>query len=352
MMYINRTMKAVGLSLILLGCDWEGTLLDLYPYEPIVNAETGVFIRENELLVARLHNRKNVVGVTRKGWFTTTDYFHSFEFEDGLWPGEQGVWDASHGLMVHAVPEAKSWRLRFSADDGRTWGNGHGLSEDLSLVRVAVGADKTAWFLGTEVSDGGARLVLYRSEWINQPLLWFAAVGAVPLGLGFFDSDSGWMLYRKPTDANGSVRIARSLTGGRTWTDQSVISGLTDPALTVLGAQRLLVYGRTGPAYLSTDAGGSFEKVIIANGRVIHCLPAGAQVVYALLDEGIAKSVDGGKTWRQLPAWSHGINVSGKGMSFYNEQRGIVYGPDRLFFTVDGGESWEIGIYPYAYVME
>ena len=74
--------------------------------------------------------------------------------------------------------------------------------------------------------------------------------------------------------------------------------------------------------------------------------------MYALLGDGLAKSNDGGKTWSLLGARAPGVDVSGTAMDFYDERRGIVYGSDRLFITMDGGESWEIGVYPYDYVFE
>src|SRR5690606_37883698 len=95
--------------------------LDLYPLEPIVNAETRVLIQDNAILYARLSGRQQVDGVTANGWFTTSDRFKSFDFVASPWPEDAGVLGVGKGMVVHAVPNGSRWSVRFSGDDGKTW---------------------------------------------------------------------------------------------------------------------------------------------------------------------------------------------------------------------------------------
>src|SRR5690606_19169342 len=148
------------------------------------------------------------------------------------------------------------------------------------------------------------------------------------------------------------ARVWKTDDGGEGWTEVGAIAGVASPLLTIVDAARLLAYDSSGKAFHSSDGGRSFEEVPVGSRNIIRCHAVGGNVVYALLDGGLAKSNDGGKTWGTLDASVHGIGISGTALDFYNEQRGIVYGPDRLFITVDGGESWEIGVYPYEYVFE
>lgn len=349
----SRIKAAWILSLLLIGCDGEDTLLDLYPFEPIVNAETRTLIQDNQLLYARLHSRQQIDGMTEKGWFATSDNFQSFDFEDRPWSGGQGILGFADGLMVHATSNGPAWLLRFSEDDGKTWETGEGPATAISLIQVAVTADRIVWLLGSQETGGNSRLMLYRIDWQDKRAeLWFAKDYTIPLAVGFLDGDRGWLLYRGQLEAMQGARIGKTDDGGREWTEKAAVGGITQPSLTVVDANRLLVYDSAGRAFHSSDGGVSFDEVSIGAGGIISCQTAGGNAIYALLDRGIAKSNDGGKTWSALDAKAYGVDITGTAMDFYNEQRGIVYGPDRLFFTGDGGESWEIGIYPYEYVFE
>ncbi|GGC17803.1 hypothetical protein GCM10011386_07170 [Parapedobacter defluvii] len=353
MMHVCKKIKVVLVSLLLLGCDGEGTLLDLYPFEPIVNAETRVLIQDNQLIYARLHGRLHIDGTTEKGWFSTPDNFQSFDFEDRPWPIAQGVLGFADGLLVHAIPNGATWLLRFSEDDGKTWETSEGPGAAVSLMQVAVTANQTVWLLGAQEIGGNSRLLLYRIDLPDKRAeLWYTKDNTTPLAIGFLGRENGWLLYRGQYEAAEGVRIGTTVDGGREWTERSAISRVTSPSLTLVDANRLLVYDRAGRTFLSSDGGTSFEEVAIGTGEIISCQSAGENVVYALLDQGVAKSSDGGKSWSPLEAGAHGVRITGTAMDFYNEQRGIVYGPDRLFFTVDGGKSWRMGVYPYDYVLE
>ena len=340
-------------ALLLVGCDGEGTLLDLYPWEPIVNAETGILIQDNELLYARLSGRQQLDGITVKGWFATSDFFKSFDFTESRWPDGEGVLSAGKGVVVHAVPGGAVWSIRFSVDDGKTWEAVDGPATDVSLIQVTVNAPQTVWLLGRQETDGNSRLLLYRMDVSDKQVkLRFAKDHTLPLAVGFSDGDLGWLLDREQLAGAEQARVWKTADGGQAWTEVGTIGGIASPSLTVVDADRLLVYNRSGQAFHSSDGGRTFEAVSVGARQIISCQAVGGEFVYALLGDGLAKSSDGGKTWRLLDAQAPGVGVSGTAMDFYDERRGIVYGPDRLFMTSDGGESWEIGVYPYDYVFE
>src|SRR5690606_41135317 len=78
----------------------------------------------------------------------------------------------------------------------------------------------------------------------------------------------------------------------------------------VTGVQTCALPISEGAAFRSADGGISFEPVTIG-GQIIACHAASSDIVYALLENGLAKSTDGGSSWNALDAFVHGVEVSG-----------------------------------------
>src|SRR5690606_23890118 len=150
-------------------------------------------------------------------------------------------------------------------------------------------------------------------------------------------------------DGAGRTRLLRTENGGRTWADGAVLGGMGQPTVVAITTSDLLVYNPDGAVFRSSDSGTSFEPVAVG-GKVIACQAVSPDIVYALLENGLAKSTDGGGTWTALNSSVHGIGVSGTALNFHGERAGTVYGEDRIFMTNNGGESWSVLVYPYDYV--
>ncbi|MEC3881184.1 WD40/YVTN/BNR-like repeat-containing protein [Parapedobacter sp. 10938] len=359
MMRICRKIMMLAAVALFWCCNGEDTLLDLYPMEPIVNPEVGILMAGNGMIHADFDGRQQISGVTETGIFTTTDRFQSLHFEPHAWQATDGMVAFGDGVVVHVQTEGMSFSLRYSMDDGKTWTtfgkpivDGRLLAAGgVSAVQLSIAADGSVWVLGQQEVGGDRRALLYSVDLEQQrSSLMMEKVGAMALTFGFANPQHGWMLYGVPEEG-GRVHVLRTENGGQSWADGALLDGVAQPLITPITADDLLVYNREGVVFRSADGGISFEPVAVGGG-VIACQAASSNVTFALLENGLAKSTDGGRTWTALDAFVHGLEVSGTAMDFHGERAGIVYGADRLFISNNGGQSWDVLVYPYDYVFE
>lgn len=207
----------------------------------------------------------------------------------------------------------------------------------------------------------------------DQPTASVGAIAVAPSNPNVVYVGSGEGLHRP--DLSVGDGVYKSTDAGKTWTHLGLRDGQQIPQLAVdsKNADRIFVavaghpYGPNEERglYRSVDGGKTFEKVLYRDENVgasdVQIDPSNPQTVYAALWEsregpwengvfngnggGIFKSVDGGKTWRQLS----------KGLPDNIVQANLAIAPSApktLFATVktraigklyrsdDGGETW------------
>lgn len=341
-------------------CNGKDTLLDLYPMEPIVNPDVGMLIGGDGIIHVDIDGRQRISGIAERGVFSTADRFQSFDFEPRAWQIADGFVAFGDGIIVYAQSVGVSFALRYSMDNGKTWTTyGEAIVDGrfiaagtVSPVQLLVAADRSVWVLCQQEVGVERRVLLYRIDVEQQgSTLMVEKAGAVALTFGFADSEHGWLLYGLQGESASRGYVLRTANGGHTWTDGAMLDVAGQLAIAPITAEGLLVYNDEGSAFHSADGGISFEPVTVGGG-IFACQAVSADVVYALLESGVAKSADGGRTWVTLDAFVHGVEVSGTALDFHDERTGIVYGADRLFITTDGGQSWDVLVYPYDYVLD
>jgi len=357
-MDVCRKIVMLAIVALLWCCNGKDTLLDLYPMEPVVNPEVGVLIDNNRIIHVDFDGRQQISGVTEAGIFMTTDRFRSLDFEPHAWQVSDDVVTFGDGIIVHAQAAGVSFVLQYSTDDGKTWATfGGSIIDERFLavgsvlpVQLSVAQDGAIWVLCQQ--GAGRRTLLYRVDLEQQRSALVMEKGeALALDFSFADSLHGWVLYGLPGEGAGRARLLRTENGGRTWNDGAVLEGVEQPAVAAITKDDLLVYYPDGVVFRSADGGTSFASVVVG-GRIVACQAVSSGLVYALLENGLAKSTDAGATWTVLDAFVHGISVSGTALDFHGEHAGVVYSADRLFTTNNGGQSWEVLVYPYDYVFK
>jgi len=195
--------------------------------------------------------------------------------------------------------------------------------------------------------------------------------GPVPVGICAFDVfrrpfiNAGRLDHRTVIHAGGRVGgpavLLRSDDGGASWTSRSLeplaamvldVKFVTDRIGFVAGATDADIQ-KSRPVILRTDDGGStwrrvhvgsraFEttwKIAFPTERVGYVTVQSYDPDPANVRRYVAKTVDGGRTWRELPvtqdrAWRP------FGIGFADARRGWIGGSTGGYETTDGGRTW------------
>ena len=232
-------------------------------------------------------------------------------------------------------------------------------------------------FYMAPVNGGVFKSIDYGRTWQpifdDQPTASVGAIAVAPSDPSVVYVGSGEGLHRP--DLSVGDGVYKSTDAGKTWTHLGLGDGQQIPQLAVdpKNADRVFVaiaghpYGPNEErgVYRSVDGGKTFEKVLYRDENVgasdVQIDPSNPAIVYAALWEsregpwengvfngnggGIFKSVDGGKTWRQLT----------KGLPDNIVQANLAIAPSapktlfaavrtktiaKLYRSDDGGETW------------
>jgi len=181
------------------------------------------------------------------------------------------------------------------------------------VQRMYQGATRTAHIVHAAGRVGGPAMVM-RSE--DDGLTWrvidLSAQAGMILDVKFLDARTGFVATASPSeDGTGVAQILRTTNGGATW--QAVYRGTR---------QRENIWKMSWPS----------KRVGYGSVQSYDPDPANTRRV-------IVKTVDGGKTWTELPLVT-GPGIQQFGIGFLDERRGWVGCKDGGYETRDGGKTW------------
>jgi photosystem II stability/assembly factor-like uncharacterized protein len=253
-----------------------------------------------------------------------------------------------------------------SSDGGKTWAN-IGLKDTRQIGAVIVDPNNPDVVLVAAIGHAfgpNAERGVYRSAdggktW-NRTLFRDNNTGAIDVTFDPHDSKivyaSLWQVQRQPwgfSSGGAGSGLFRSTDGGVTWNE---LKGNGLPAgplgridVSVSGADSNRIYAMVeaheGGLYRSDDAGKSWKKVS-DDGRIrqrawyfskTYADPKSPDTVY-VLNTGVLKSTDGGKTWNLVPA-KHGDH-HGLWIDPSDPKRMINANDGGASVSLDGGLTW------------
>jgi photosystem II stability/assembly factor-like uncharacterized protein len=232
-------------------------------------------------------------------------------------------------------------------------------------------------FYMAPVNGGVFKSIDYGRTWQpifdGQPTASIGAIAVAPSNPNIVYVGSGEGLHRP--DLSIGDGVYKSTDAGKTWTHLGLRDGQQIPQLVVdpKNPDRIFVavaghpYGPNEErgVYRSVDGGKTFEKVLYRDDNVgasdVQIDPGNPQIVYAALWEsregpwengefngdhgGIFKSIDGGKTWRQLTKGAPG-NIVQANIAVAPSAPKTLFAAVRtktiskLYRSDDGGETW------------
>lgn len=121
----------------------------------------------------------------------------------------------------------------------------------------------------------------------------------------------------------------------------SIAASEVDPRIVYVGTSHEGVFRSDDAGKNWQSAGGDLGGRGSVSGLVIH--PRNSQIVFArVLYERIYKSTDGGESWRTVwTGMSQATEIEAIAIDPKDPQKMYAGGNDQLFFSNDGGESWQ-----------
>jgi hypothetical protein len=347
---------------VAVGCgDKDRFLFTQIPIEPVMNPDTKVLIKDNSLLNVRLDSGNLIRGITTNNFFTTTDLFKSFTYNGFSLPATQITPFSYNGKAItvaSGTPTAPV--VHYSTDYGNTF---------TSVVPTFSPVISTAGFYSTELVcvsyiDNDNLLLAYQQKaYTTADSRKFYRLNLTTnvatrvsyfddayyaVNIKFTDYKTGFMLlYRNSSYA---TFISRTLDTGRTWSEPKEIAKRVITGLQTGTNGNLCAMEDFGKAYMSADSGKTWKQPT-AELKLTDAYMVNQSVVYGLDGETLVKSTDTGVTWNTIPSTGYEY-LNMKKLHFQDEQNGLMYGGQKLYITADGGSSWKVLLYPYAYVVE
>ncbi len=248
-------------------------------------------------------------------------------------------------------------------------------------------------------SDGRLASVKQVARSTNGGASWTAVAqhtDAWLYGLDFADPSTGWIAGHHDTIGDYSPLIRKTTDGGISWAEQNIVGATILSGIRAFDATRLAAFGSFGYLFTTGDGGETWERIPETTSENFHRI----RMTDAMNGWGVGepsairKTTDGGETWTQIGGvWDNGdlneiLDVDGttmiaagttilltssdggttwsrmsqvvpyaSGIHFTSASTGWIGGRYGIYYTTDGGASWEIqagmgygGVYDIEFV--
>lgn len=347
--------------------DRESSLIGQLNVTPVVNPNVGILIK-NGIVSTCLVDQKKILGVAGRLVFETNDNFKTFQVSNPFENDLSNIAYLTSSSIVCFNPPVNQYydpiTIYRSTNKGGSWKKSviQNISNDVSRSFVVMKIQFINENLGMMLVNNSSftyptRALIYEIDIDKSTarLLGQVEDGYSPVEMKFFDTKVGYVLLRSYLQNNNAQNtyISRTIDGGNTWSKPNSVDTNTRLFSLEIADQKNIIIFESNLLYYSDNGGTSFRR--IESSRSIKDISFVGGLTGFSIDSGgaILKSTNGGLSWIlmgniEVP----GGNYRGEfqKIDFYNESDGIVYGRNQLYFTGDGGQSWDILIFPFSYV--
>lgn len=349
------------MGIVAWGCgDKDKFLYAQIPTEAVLNSDTKVLIKDNNLMYVRLESGDLIRGITNKNAFTTSDQFKTFTYGGYSLPATISPYNYDRNTIVVASGSAVAPVVHYSIDYGNNW---------TATVPGFSPAINTSGFYSTELVcvsfiDSNNLMMAYQQKsyttadsrkYYKLDLTTKVATRVSyfddafqPITIKFTDKKTGWMLLYK--NSAYSTFMSKTLDTGRTWSTPSVIDNRYISGLQTGIKGNMCAIEDYGNVYISPDSGVTWKKPATTL-KLTSANMVNQSVVYGITDESLVKSTDTGVTWNTVSSTGYEY-INMKKLHFLDDQNGVMFGDQKLYITADGGVTWKVLLYPYSYIIE
>jgi photosystem II stability/assembly factor-like uncharacterized protein len=353
-------------AFLLISCGDAGTsLVEQMDTTPLVNANVGMLIKSHNLAVT-LTDEQTILGTGSGRVFETNNFFNSFQVST---PFENELTDIVYltsTAIVRYEPPLKQFSdpitLYRSTDKGATWKKSiipniaNDATRGFEVLRMQfINENQGLMLVNNWSNEYPSNTLVYKIDLDKSEAVVLGRIdGYQPMEMKFLNASHGYVLLKARLQNNSwRVYVSGTNDGGLTWSTPTPVDTARpyEIDIEVIDQNVVIVY-EFGRASRSEDGGVSWEQIILT-GYPADISFVNSSTGFAISPDGTtSKSTDGGATWQ----WLTDIEIAGRlgaelsKIHFYNESVGIAYGPNQLFFTENGGRSWDTLIYPFEYV--
>ncbi|BDD05736.1 WD40/YVTN/BNR-like repeat-containing protein [Aureibacter tunicatorum] len=320
-------------------------------YETVtINPEIEL-LTEGQDLYARLTNDSIIYGYANGYFFTTNNWFESFDtqtLDDEIILNDYPLiyMDEEYAFfLINQNYKTKYLSFIYTVDGGDSW-------EDIEF-RLNVGESLKSYKLVKDrvyllVSENKEDSRIYEYDFVKKEkrlINYFEN----HLGIDVHANSSGAIYISLINKSHSSFEedntIYYSLDFGRTW-EQSLFANPEKREIIFVNSDGEQLFLTDGAA-IYRKVGNEFEEInikIIDGKNISKVIQLDSNYLMAYAANDIYISNDSGATWEHFFYLQNILNVS-----FINKEIGIVNSGNVLMMTKDGGKTWEKIIYPYFY---
>jgi hypothetical protein len=373
------------LGLVMVSCgDSETSLLGKLDVKPMVNPETRVLLEGNKLFPF-ITESGDILGLANNRGFHTANNFQNFQVFAQA-PSLEGQ-HIEHKLLKSGMLASYSYNntgwnsrstLLLSGNNGRSW---EAFDFEVNLTQERPSTYFNMSEKAVLIHDSKAIAAYQRWPEYNyyqsvripvielyglnpktgesQKIATFENFGHADVS--FLDENNGCLKMSKlttpystsPHQGYDNTYLSFTSDGGHTWTEPVLVDNSRRLHRIFMVNNTSAIIQSSERMYFTNDRGKTLHNILgqFYNRTIEDLQFLDDKTGYALSGNMLYSSFDGGQNWKSVYLFDAAHQGLTNLQFLKDKKQGIVSGNQMLYLTKDGGFTWQVLLFPYAYVI-